>query len=52
VRDPAGRIVAALNVSGPKFRLGDRLDEAGVALAAAASDLSAALAGQPEPAHP
>jgi IclR family KDG regulon transcriptional repressor len=49
VRDPAGRIVAALNVSGPKFRLGDRLDEAGVALVAAASDLSAALAGRPEP---
>jgi DNA-binding IclR family transcriptional regulator len=47
VRDPAGRIVAALNVSGPKFRLGDRLDEAGTALVAAAADLSAALAGRP-----
>jgi DNA-binding IclR family transcriptional regulator len=49
VRDPAGRIVAALNVSGPKFRLGDRLDEAGSALVAAAADLSAALAGRPDP---
>jgi IclR family KDG regulon transcriptional repressor len=49
VRDPSGRIVAALNVSGPKFRLGDRLDEAGVALVAAAADLSAALAGRPDP---
>jgi IclR family KDG regulon transcriptional repressor len=49
VRDASGRIVAALNVSGPKFRLGDRLDEAGAALVAAAADLSAALAGRPEP---
>ena len=49
VRDPAGRIVAALNVSGPKFRLGDRLDEAGAALVLAAADLSAALAGRPDP---
>ncbi len=29
VRDACGRIVAALNVSGPKFRLGARLDEVG-----------------------
>jgi DNA-binding IclR family transcriptional regulator len=49
VRDASGRIVAALNVSGPKFRLGDRLDEAGAALVAAAADLSAALAGRPDP---
>jgi IclR family KDG regulon transcriptional repressor len=49
VRDPSGRIVAALNVSGPKFRLGDRLDEAGAALVVAAAELSAALAGRPEP---
>jgi IclR family transcriptional regulator, KDG regulon repressor len=49
VRDPAGRIVAALNVSGPKFRLGDRLDAAGETLVAAAADLSAALAGRPAP---
>lgn len=47
VRDPSGRIVAALNVSGPKFRLGDRLEEAGAALVVAAADLSAALAGRP-----
>jgi IclR family transcriptional regulator, KDG regulon repressor len=49
VRDPSGRIVAALNVSGPKFRLGDRLEEAGAALVVAAADLSAALAGRPDP---
>jgi IclR family transcriptional regulator, KDG regulon repressor len=48
VRDPSGRIVAALNVSGPKFRLGTRLDEAGAALVVAAADLSAALAGRPD----
>jgi IclR family transcriptional regulator, KDG regulon repressor len=48
VRDPSGRIVAALNVSGPKFRLGTRLDEAGAALVLAAADLSAALAGRPD----
>ena len=29
VRDFRGRIVAAINVSGPKFRLGDRLEPAG-----------------------
>jgi IclR family KDG regulon transcriptional repressor len=49
VRDPSGRIVAALNISGPKFRLGARLDDAGAALVAAAADLSAALAGRPDP---
>ena len=48
VRDASGRIVAALNVSGPKFRLGGRLDDAGEALVAAAADLAAALAGRPD----
>jgi DNA-binding IclR family transcriptional regulator len=43
VRDFRGRIVAALNVSGPKFRLGDRLEEAGAELAGAAETLSARL---------
>jgi IclR family transcriptional regulator, KDG regulon repressor len=43
VRDFRGRIVAALNVSGPKFRLGDRLEEAGVELADAADTVSARL---------
>ena len=43
VRDFRGRIVAALNVSGPKFRLGDRLEEAGVEAARAADLLSARL---------
>ena len=48
VRDFRGRIVAALNVSGPKFRLGDRLEEAGAAAAAAAETLSAQLGFVPQ----
>jgi IclR family KDG regulon transcriptional repressor len=43
VRDFRGRIVAALNVSAPKFRLGRRLDAAGREIRAAADDLSARL---------
>ncbi len=43
VRDFRGVIVAALNVSGPKFRLGDRLDEAGAAVKRAADELSAQM---------
>jgi IclR family KDG regulon transcriptional repressor len=43
VRDFRGRIVGALNVSGPKFRLGERLEEAGVEVAQAAETLSARL---------
>lgn len=47
VRDFRGRIVAALNVSGPKFRLGERLDAAGVAVKRAADELSAQM-GKPD----
>jgi DNA-binding IclR family transcriptional regulator len=43
VRGFRGDIVAALNVSGPKFRLGGRLPFAGKAVKAAADDLSAQL---------
>lgn len=43
VRDFRGRIIAALNVSGPKFRLGERLDAAGAAVAHAANELSAQM---------
>ena len=49
VRDGSGRIVAALNISGPSFRLGDRLDDAGRALVQAASQLGAGLVGLPTP---
>lgn len=50
VRDFSGQVVAALNVSGPKFRLGRQLDEAGRLVSSAAGNLSAAL-GAPSPAR-
>lgn len=43
VRDFRGAIVAALNVSAPKFRFARRIDEAGATVLAAADELSAAL---------
>ncbi len=43
VRGFRGEVVAALNVSGPKFRLGTRLPFAGQAIKLAADDLSAQL---------
>jgi IclR family KDG regulon transcriptional repressor len=43
VRGFRGDVVAALNVSGPKFRLGNRLPVAGEAIKAAANELSARL---------
>jgi DNA-binding IclR family transcriptional regulator len=43
VRGFRGDVVAALNVSGPKFRLGARLPFAGQAVKAAADDLSTQL---------
>jgi IclR family KDG regulon transcriptional repressor len=43
VRGPNGAIVAALNVSAPKFRFAKRLGEAGGLVRAAAAELSAAL---------
>src|SRR4051794_11653677 len=46
VRDFRGRIVAALNVSAPKFRLGRRLGAAGREVKAAADELSARLGSQ------
>lgn len=45
VRDLSGRVVAALNVSAPKFRLADRLEESALATKAAAGELSARLGG-------
>jgi DNA-binding IclR family transcriptional regulator len=45
VRDGSGRIVAAINVSGPTFRVRPILDQLGPAVAEAAGDLSAALRG-------
>ena len=45
VRDVAGRVVAAVNVSAPRFRFDDRLEDAAVRVAAAADALSAAIGG-------
>ena len=46
VRDAQGRIVAALNVSAPKYRFERRVDRVGAALVAAAGELGAALRGE------
>lgn len=49
VRDAAGRIVAAVNISAPRFRLGRRLARAGIAVEAAGRELGAALTGPVAP---
>jgi IclR family KDG regulon transcriptional repressor len=43
IRDFRGRIIAALNVSAPKFRFEDRLEPAGVEIERAAGELSLRL---------
>ncbi len=51
VRDFQGRVVAALNVSAPKFRLDNELDKVGRMVCAAAHQISRAMAGlDPAPA--
>jgi IclR family KDG regulon transcriptional repressor len=50
IRDAAGRVVAALNVSAPRFRFDDRLDAAARRLVEVAAELSGALRGQLLPA--
>lgn len=45
IRGADGRIVAALNLSAPRFRFDDRLDAAAVRVVAAAGELSQALRG-------
>ncbi len=47
VRDAEERIVASLNISGPTFRLGQRLPTASDAVRAAAAELSRQLGHQP-----
>ena len=49
VRDFKGRLVAALNVSAPKFRLGGRLEGAGREVKKAADELSALLGWSSSP---
>jgi DNA-binding IclR family transcriptional regulator len=51
VRDVHGRIVAALNVSAPSYRLRDSADAAGRHVSRAAAYLSRALSAPPA-AHP
>src|SRR4051812_41959005 len=48
VRDGSGRVVAAVNVSAPRFRFDDRLDEAARRVVEAAGMLSAAIGGRPQ----
>jgi DNA-binding IclR family transcriptional regulator len=45
IRDGHGRVVAAVNVSAPRFRFGGRLDEAATLLVSAADRLSRVVAG-------
>jgi len=47
IRDGAGRIVAAINVSAPRFRFDGRLEAAAHRIAGAATELSRSLAGPP-----
>ena len=47
VRSPGGRIVAALNISGPRFRFIDQLDEAAAAVRSMAGSLSRQLGHHP-----
>jgi DNA-binding IclR family transcriptional regulator len=49
VRDFRGQIIAALNISAPKFRLGHNLDAAGKHVKAAAEALTRELSREPEP---
>ena len=49
VRDFKGQIAAALNVSAPKFRLGERLETAGKEVKRAADELSTLLGWSPDP---
>jgi IclR family transcriptional regulator, KDG regulon repressor len=51
VRDFRGRLVAALNVSAPKFRLGGRLESAGQEVKRVADELSALLGWSSDPRH-
>ena len=46
IRDATGRVIAALNVSAPRFRFEARLDEAAQRLVEVAGELSAELRGE------
>jgi IclR family KDG regulon transcriptional repressor len=46
IRDATGRVIAALNVSAPRFRFEARLEDAAQRLAEVAGELSAELRGE------
>jgi IclR family KDG regulon transcriptional repressor len=48
VRDPSGRVLAALNVSAPKFRFADQIESAALEIRAGAEALSLTLRGAPD----
>ena len=50
IRDASGRVVAAVNVSAPRFRFDDRLEEAARLLCEVAGELSGHLRGELQPA--
>ncbi len=45
IRDAAGRVIAALNLSAPRFRFDDRLEEGAIRVVEAAGALSRAIGG-------
>jgi len=47
IRGVSGAVVAALNVSAPRFRFDDRLEDAAARLVVAANELSVAIGGMP-----
>jgi IclR family transcriptional regulator, KDG regulon repressor len=49
IRDASGRVIAALNVSAPRFRFDDRLEAASLLLVEVAAELSAELRGSLQP---
>jgi IclR family transcriptional regulator, KDG regulon repressor len=50
IRDASGRVIAALNVSAPRFRFDARLETASLLLVEVAAELSAELRGSLQPA--
>jgi IclR family transcriptional regulator, KDG regulon repressor len=47
IRDGRGRVIAAVNVSAPRFRFGSRLEEAAARLVRAADGITRAMDGSP-----
>jgi len=47
IRDASGRVVAALNVSAPRFRFDERLDQAALRVVEVADGLTATIGGYP-----